>query len=168
MLETLSGHAHDLATVRSEFLNGFRNVATELSQVVSSLQQSTAESQTQFGEQVAATWNKLESHLASVQAEQKSFLGDASRLLSDSMTAWHGDLAAATEAVRSQLAEMQTQSALLKSLNDQTGELDRLQTVLTHNLQTMRAIEAFEETIQSLNAAVHLLTIRSKGLSAAA
>lgn len=168
MLETLSGHAHDLASVRGEFLNGFRSVAAELAQVVASLQESTAASQAQFGDQVAATWQKLEGHLASVQAEQKSFLGDASRLLGDSMSAWHADLASATEAVRSQLAEMQTQSALLKSLNEQTGELDRLQTVLTHNLQTMRAIEAFEETIQSLNAAVHLLTIRSKGLSAAA
>ena len=36
----------------------------------------------------------------------------------------------------------------------------------THNLQTVRAVEAFEESIHSLNAAVHMLTIRAKAHAA--
>jgi hypothetical protein len=53
-------------------------------------------------------------------------------------------------------------------LTQQTGELQQLQSTLTRNLQSVRALDAFEETIQSLTVAIHLLTSRSKGLSAAA
>ncbi|RPI84253.1 MAG: hypothetical protein EHM42_07655, partial [Planctomycetaceae bacterium] len=45
MSATLAGHAHDLASVRGEFLNGFRGVASELAQVAAALQQSSAATQ---------------------------------------------------------------------------------------------------------------------------
>ena len=50
--------------------------------------------------------------------------------------------------------------------NRSQEELVRLQSALTHNLQSVRAVEAFEESIHSLNAAVHMLTIRAKAHAA--
>ncbi len=168
MLTTLTGHAQDLQSVRGEFLEGFRSVAQELSRVVVALQTSTALAQSQFGEQVASTWKQLETHLNGVHAQQQTFLADASRLLGESMSGWHGDLERSTSAMQAQLTELRQQSQLLLSLSEQTGELEQLQSTLTNNLQTVRTLNAFEETIQSLNAAIHLLSARSKGFSAAA
>lgn len=44
----------------------------------------------------------------------------------------------------------------------QEHELTRLQAKLTDNLQAIRAVETFEETLHSLTAAVHLLTARNR------
>lgn len=168
METTLAGHGQELQAVRGEFLSGFRTVAEELRRVVAALQTSSTAAQSQFGEQVAATWRKLDSHLDSVESQHQSVVADSARLLSDSISTWHGDLERATHAMKSQLAELREQSQLLRSLSEQTGELEQLQSTLTRNLQSVRALDAFEETIQSLNVAIHLLTSRSKGLSAAA
>ncbi len=65
-----------------------------------------------------------------------------------------------------QLLEFQRQGQLLHTLTGQEDELLRLQTTLTHNLQSVRALEAFQESVHSLNAAVHLLTMRTKANAA--
>jgi hypothetical protein len=79
---------------------------------------------------------------------------------------WQEELARTTAAVTAQIHELQRQSELLHHVAGQDDELVRLQTTLTHNLQSVRAMEAFEESIHSLNAAVHLLTMRTKAHAA--
>ena len=46
-------------------------------------------------------------------------------------------------------------------LAGQEAELIRLEDRLANNLQTVRVAESIEETMHSLNAAVHLLTART-------
>ncbi len=79
---------------------------------------------------------------------------------------FHKQVTEVWQALSAQLGELQQQGALLQSVAGQEQELVRLQTTLTHNLQSVRAMEAFEESIHSLNAAVHLLTMRTKSHAA--
>jgi hypothetical protein len=65
-----------------------------------------------------------------------------------------------------QFRELQRHGEVLSQFAGQEEDLIRLQTTLTHNLQSVRAMEAFEESIHSLNAAVHLLTMRTKAHAA--
>jgi len=168
MRASLTNHTEQLEMSRTEFLEGFRAVSAELSGVVAALRNSASISQAQFSASVDTTWRKLETHLEAVQGEQKTFLHDSTRLLSDSFAGWHTDLQESSQALHAQLAELRGHAEILRSIASQTGELEALQTTLTHNLQTVRALDAFEQTIQSLNAAIHLLTARSRGLSVAA
>jgi hypothetical protein len=168
MRASLANHAEQLAQSRDEFLEGFRTVASELSAVVAALRNSASISQAQFSASVDTTWRKLESHLDSIQGDQQRFLTDSAKLLNESFAGWHADLRQSSEALQGQLAELRSHADILRSIASQTGELETLQATLTHNLQTVRALDAFEQTIQSLNAAIHLLTARSRGLSVAA
>jgi len=58
------------------------------------------------------------------------------------------------------LGELQSQGELLLRLTEQESGLQRHQELLVENLQTIRQSAAFEETLHTLNAAVHLLTNR--------
>lgn len=79
---------------------------------------------------------------------------------------FHKQVTEVWQALSAQLGELQQHGALLQSVAGQEQELVKLQTILTHNLQSVRAMEAFEESIHSLNAAVHLLTMRTKAHAA--
>ena len=168
MRASLASHAEQLEQSRDDFLGGFRSVAAELSSVVAALRNSASISQAQFSASVDTTWRKLESHLETILDDQRRFLTDSSKLLNESFAGWHTDLRQSSEALQGQLAELRSHAEILRSIASQTGELETLQATLTHNLQTVRALDAFEQTIQSLNAAIHLLTARSRGLSVAA
>ena len=63
-------------------------------------------------------------------------------------------------ATQSLTAELHSQGQLLLQLVDQEAGLQRSQDVLTANLQAVRQSATFEDTLHSLNAAVHLLTNR--------
>lgn len=70
---------------------------------------------------------------------------------------------AVNESGRTQTALQETverQLSELLQLSGQEERLLRLETRLTENLEAVRAAETFEQTLHSLNAAVHLLTAR--------
>ncbi len=64
--------------------------------------------------------------------------------------------------VERQLQEISDQTALLSKVVDQEEQLAGLQKRLTENLEALRAAETMEETLHSLNAAIHLLTARTR------
>ncbi|MGH7201431.1 MAG: MotA/TolQ/ExbB proton channel family protein [Planctomycetaceae bacterium] len=59
------------------------------------------------------------------------------------------------------LEELRTQTSVLEKLSDQEVRLAKLQARLAENLDAVRNAAAFDETLHSLNAAVHLLTART-------
>ena len=80
--------------------------------------------------------------------------------------AWREDLSRAADAIVARIKELKETQDALRGIAEQEEALVRLQDTLTQNLQSVRAIEAFEESIHSLNAAVHMLTIRAKAHAA--
>ncbi len=166
MHATLTGHAQQLEEARAEFLKAFRAVGLELTRVTAGLQQMGEDHQKLFQQQVAEIWQKMQTELAAGRDDHEARLERTVGLFERAVQSWHEDFSKSTDAVTAQLQEIQQKSELLKGIGEQEDELIRLQGALTHNLQSVRAVEAFEQSIHSLNAAVHMLTIRAKAHAA--
>jgi hypothetical protein len=168
MQTTLASHAQDLQSARQEFLEGFRMAGEELRRVTTTLQATATASQSELARQMATTWERFESHLAGVQSQQQAFVAESGRVVQDAFAGWHADLDRTVQALEAQLAEARGQSQSLRELAGQTAQLEHLQATLSRNMQTVQALDGFEQAIASLNAAIHLLSARSRGWSAAA
>ena len=166
MTATLSGHAQQLDEARAEFLKGFRAVGLELARVTAGLQQMGEEHQGLFHTQVTEIWQAMQTEMAADRQDHEARMERTIALFERAAQGWHEDLSRSTDAITSQLQEIQQKSEILRGIAEQEEELVRLQSALTHNLQSVRAVEAFEESIHSLNAAVHMLTIRAKAHAA--
>jgi hypothetical protein len=59
------------------------------------------------------------------------------------------------------LQTLKDQAQVLAKLHEGEGELVRLQEAMQQNLQTLAGAGTFEEAVQSLTAAIHLLTART-------
>ncbi|HEY3965250.1 MAG TPA: MotA/TolQ/ExbB proton channel family protein [Planctomycetaceae bacterium] len=166
MTATLTGHVQQLDEARAEFLTGFRAVGNELSRVTAGLQQMGEEHQELFQKQLTEIWQTMLSTMSADRHDHESQMERLIALFEKSARCWHEDLVRATDAVTAQIRELQNKREILQGVAEQEHELVRLQDALAHNLQSVRAVEAFEESIHSLNAAVHMLTIRAKAHAA--
>jgi len=168
MQATLAGHAQDLQSARQEFLEGFRVAGEELRRVTDTLQAHASATQGELARQMTTTWERFESHLATVQTQQQTFVAESGRVVNEAFAGWHADLDRTVQALEAQLVEARAQSQSLRELAGQTAQLEHLQSTLSRNLHTVQALDGFEQAIASLNAAIHLLSARSRGWSAAA
>jgi hypothetical protein len=166
MSASLMSHSQQLEEARADFLKAFRSVGLELTRVTAGLQQMGEEHQSLFEKEVAHLWETIQVQMASSRGEQQEQVARSVALLDQAVHGWQDDLARTTAAMTAQLQELQRHGELLRSVSGHEEDLVRLQTTLTHNLQSVRAMEKFEESIHSLNAAVHLLTMRTKAHAA--
>src|SRR5262249_14154173 len=110
----------------------------------------------------------LEAALDRTLASHAQRMADMSRRVEDQAAAVLEPLAALGDALARQqttllpLADgMQRLAATLAQLQENEGQLLRLQQLLQQNLAGLSATGSFEEAVHSLNAAVHLLTARA-------
>ena len=82
--------------------------------------------------------------------------------ISSTAEQWNSELSTASQAMTAQVGQLQHQGELLSRIVEQEENLVRLQGTLAENLSAIRSVEAFDETLHNLSAAVHLLTVRSK------
>jgi hypothetical protein len=167
MAATLASHSQQLNDMRHEFLTGFRTVAQELGRIVDGLQTAARSQQDAFTQQVADLWQKVEEAINRLNESQQAQSQETTALLSSAVRDWKQDLSLATEAMLGQLRELERHGETLKALSGEERQLIQLQATLQDNLQSVRAVETFEETIHSLSAAVHLLTARANSARAA-
>jgi hypothetical protein len=166
MTASLTNHSQQLDQAREDFLKSFRAVGLELTRVTAGLQQMGEEHQSLFHRQVSQVWETMQAQIAASRGEHHEQLSRSVAQLEKVVHGWQDDLAKATAAMTAQLHELQRHGELLHNVSGHEEDLIRLQTTLTHNLQSVRAMEKFEESIHSLNAAVHLLTMRTKAHAA--
>jgi biopolymer transport protein ExbB/TolQ len=166
MAASLASHSQQLEEARDDFLKCFRAVGLELSRVTAGLQQMGEEHQSLFHKEVHEVWQAMQAKIESSRGEHHEHLARSVTLLESAVRGWQDDLAKATAAMTAQLHELQRHGEVLQNVAGNEEELVRLQSTLTHNLQSVRAMEKFEESIHSLNAAVHLLTMRTKAHAA--
>ncbi|MBI1913218.1 MAG: MotA/TolQ/ExbB proton channel family protein [Planctomycetes bacterium] len=112
----------------------------------------------------------LEAALERTQASHAERLADMSRRVEDQAPAVLAPLAALGDSLVRQQATllpladgMQLLAATLTQLQENEGQLLRLQQLLQQNLAGLAASGSFEEAVHSLSAAVHLLTARTAG-----
>ena len=99
--------------------------------------------------------------LSDVRGEFVEAFQNVSEHFSSQMTSWQMLLKDATDAATDQLAEMRKYREAILANAQQEEQLIRLESRLCDNLEAVRAAETFEQTLHSLNAAVHLLTART-------
>jgi biopolymer transport protein ExbB/TolQ len=134
---TLADHAQQLATLRGEFLQSFQAASKTLGDNLARSQEAQRQWQQEFGRQFTHWWKQVQ-----------------------------GDVQGMHQTAAGQIAELQKQGELLRGLIEDEAQLTRLEERLAENLQAVRVAEAFDQTLHSLNAAVHLLTARATSKAA--
>jgi hypothetical protein len=133
MALTFSNHAQQLAEIRDGFAAAFQQISQHVQQ-----------------------------HIAAGQAKQSQHMTALIEVLTEKTTGWQNQLGLTTTAVQQQVEELKKQKDVLLKVVAGEQELVRLQDRLTENLEAVRTAEAFEHTLHSLSAAVHLLTARNR------
>jgi len=162
MSETLNSHTGQLAEVRGEFLDAFREVSAQLREQMNVSQQGQQELQRSIGNQLSELWQQAHGEMIEVRDEGRTHANTMIETISSRIADWQSQLKQNSDAGIEQLEELRKQREVLLKVIEDEQELARLQTRLTENIEAVRGAEAFEETLHSLSAAVHLLTARTK------
>jgi biopolymer transport protein ExbB/TolQ len=162
MNATLNDHNQQLTTVRSEFLDGYRRISEDVGRIVNELQQSSRSQQETVLKQAAALWDQFGEELRQLRDEQREQSAELVKTIGSEVQGWQTELKAATETVGGQLHEIRRQGEILLRIVEQEEDLARLQKTLSDNIEAVRGANTFDETLHSLTAAVHLLTVRQQ------
>ena len=135
---TLNDHSTQLAEIRQEILGGYKTVSRE---VVSSIGDAGKKQQEQL----------------QVFSDQ---MGEAVNTFASSVGSWQDDLRKASVQSSEQSVQLKEQSEILLKIVSEEENLGRLQERLNDNLQALQAAETFEETLNTLSAAVQLMSKR--------
>ncbi|HVV99564.1 MAG TPA: MotA/TolQ/ExbB proton channel family protein [Planctomycetaceae bacterium] len=162
MNASLNDHTQQLTTVRSEFLDGYRRIAEDVGRIVNELQQSSRSQQETVLKQAAALWDEFGEQLRQLRDEQREQSAELLKTIGGEVQGWQTELKSATETMGGQLHEIRRQGEILLRIVEQEEELARLQKTLADNIDAVRGANAFDETLHSLTAAVHLLTVRQQ------
>lgn len=159
---TLSDHATQLAEIRRELRDSFQATADAIAENMSAAREFEQQQQTLVLQQMTQLWDRMHAEAQTLQGSLRQELQTAVQSFAAEMAGWRTDLAALNQSLEEQSGAMHRQGEILVQLGGQESQLVRLQTRLTDNLQAIQAADAFEETMHSLSAAVHLLTARVK------
>lgn len=159
--QTVADHAGQLGEIRSEIGNAMLQGAQALAARWEDVQRNWQAEQSAIRDDLVAIWAGFRDELqsaATAHSQQAARLIDS---LGISVSGWQSDLHRATLATEETLTELRRQSEALESLAGQEKELIQLEGRIAQKLESARVAESLEETVLSLNAAVHLLTART-------
>jgi hypothetical protein len=163
---SLESHEKQLRGLRHEFLTAYEEITAEATRQLSRVQAAHEEQQQQLHTSLSEAWRSIQADLAedrtARQEETAAWLGE----FSGQMQTVGSQLAEATSVVRSQLEAVSQQTDMLARIVSQEENLAGLQQRLTENLEALQAAETMQETLHSLNAAIHLLTARARPMAA--
>ncbi len=159
---TLSDHAQQLAAVRKDFLEAFGRASDALNDTLIASRTAQSNMQELFRRQLAELWLQVREDIAVAQSHDASQRIELFEAIARRIDGWQEQLAETNATSVAHLAELQLQREALVQIVGDERQLAKLQERLNENLETVRTAEAFEETLHSLSAAVHLLTTRVK------
>jgi len=167
MSHTLSDHASQLQETRREFLTAFETAASSLQANIEKSQTRQREAEVATTVQLHDFWNRMQNEMTEVRRDQQQRLDGLVEAVSQRVGSWQSQLSASTQAGVEQLDELRKQRETMLKVYGQEKQLSKLQIRLNENLEAVRSAQSFEETLHSLNAAVHLLTARVRANAAA-
>lgn len=162
----LTDHAQQLSAARHDFVSAFGQAAESMRDQLTVTQNALHQHHVENLTQMQDVWQGVRQDLLAVSAEQAE-QWDRTRLQShEDLTAWQSALQEATQAMTSQLLELRQQGETLLKLTEQEEQLVRLEERLAQNIETVRMVDALDETLLNLNAAVNLLSARTRNKAA--
>jgi len=159
---TLADHSQQLATAREELLSGYQSVSQQIASMMDAQREAMTEQQQVAQESMDQQRQLLFNQIATVRDDLKVQTEQITTSISSTAEHWNSELSTASQAMTAQVGQLQHQGELLSRIVEQEENLTRLQGTLAENLSAIRSVEAFDETLHNLSAAVHLLTVRTK------
>lgn len=162
LTNALVDHSRQLTEVRSEFINAFQSTSLAIAEQLQETRSSLAAQQQYSCDQISETWQQFKAEIGQTRDEHARQLALLTQVITAEVGSWQNQLAASTQAMSEQLFALREQGNVFLKLSENESELVRLENRLTENLQAVRVVETFEQTMLNLNAAVNLLTTRVK------
>lgn len=159
--QTVVDHASQLGEIRSEIGGTMLQGAQALAARWEDVQRNWQAEQSAIRDDLVAIWAGFRDELHSATTAQTHHAARLIDALGISVGSWQTDLQQATAVATETLEELRRQTEVLQRLAGQEAELIRLEDRISQNLETVRVADSLEETMLSLNAAVHLLTART-------
>ena len=157
---TLESHSAQLEEARGTLAEQIESATLKMSEHFERLQDRHESQVDASRDQMETFWGRLQQEAEEVQQWQAESRRDMTVAAREIGEEWSKAVRDASEASQEQLVELQRQAELLARVIEEEENLGRLQQSLNENLTAVRAAESFEETLHSLNAAVHMLTTR--------
>ncbi|MCA9052563.1 MAG: MotA/TolQ/ExbB proton channel family protein [Planctomycetaceae bacterium] len=163
---SMSDHAGLLHKLREEFLTAYREMSGETARQLAESRTQHATEQEQLRLAWQETWGEIHAEMQRDRDERSRASAAMLDGFSTHVQAAIQQLCESTAAMQSQLGAVSRQTDLLAQIVGQEEHLAGLQQRLTDNLQALQAAETMEQTLHSLNAAIHLLTARTRPVAA--
>ena len=157
---TLSDHSQQLQTIRTELVQYSATIAGQFASGVAAIQESQSAIPALWTGELQKVLQQAQQHASAEQSAQHAKFAESVGEIVDVVDRWRATIDAGSNVAGEQLSELRNQTETLRSLTSDQSQLVQLETRLTENLEAVRTSHAFEETLHSLNAAVHLLTAR--------
>jgi len=148
---TLESHGRQLSEAREVLVEGVRSSGEQVVRSLAMAQEKHQQLSSELTEQNARVLSAVQSELASARDHHRQFSTEWQQQLQ----AWQSSMAGQTE------AQQQLALSWAKLAGDQ-NQLAAVEAKLAENLQVAQAADSLNETLHSLNAAVHLLTARAR------
>ncbi|MBX3441013.1 MAG: MotA/TolQ/ExbB proton channel family protein [Planctomyces sp.] len=158
--DTWADHRDSLAAARTEFVDAYREVSRQLADSLAQSEAARQRHEELLSSQSQAFWASFDARWRAEQSARDTAQEAWSRDIAERLAAWQTEMRTLVETAGAQMQVLQDQTRLLGRVVEQEEQLVGVQQRLTANLEAVRAAEAFEQTLHSLNAAVHLLTAR--------
>lgn len=172
--QTLTDHAEQLARVRQDLLSSQEEMAQRVAEQLNDVEDRRLRAQRELVENLREITNQFSQSSAEQLRQQGERVehilgGFAGRMQAweQSAAGWQEQMQGLTEALTLQSRVLLDHGEQLAKVVSNEESLMRLQENLTRNLEAVRNAETFDETLHNLSAAVHLLTVRSRGREAA-
>ncbi len=164
--EALSDHAQQLASARSDFVTAFGQAAESIQQHLTVTQDLLHTQHTDNLQHLEDAWQRIRGEFSTSADRQAAAWEAFSEQLKHSVHGWQEQLKDASVVMTGQLAELRQQGGILLRISEQEEQLVRLEDRLAQNLETVRVVDTLDETLLSLNAAVNLLSAKTRNKAA--
>ena len=159
---TLGDHADQLAAVRQEFLTAQQQLQSGLREGLNQLAQCQQQASVQFQQAIEGFARELNDSSREQSEQRRLEQEQFAEAMNQQFSRWTAEVSGWQRQLRELSDAVVIQTSQRESLASQEETLLRLQHSLNQNLEAIRTSEAFEETLHSLSAAVHLLTTKAR------
>jgi len=166
LTEALTDHAQQLSAARHDFVATFGIAAQSIREQLTVTQEVLQQNHAENLAQLQTVWQTVRQDLSTVSAEQATQWDLTRQQSHTDIQTWQTTLHTATLAMTDQLVELRSQGTTLLKLTEQEEQLVRLEERLVQNIETVRMVDALDETLLSLNAAVNLLSAKNRAKAA--
>ncbi len=157
---SLAAHTEQLEAIRGEFLTACQLVSQHVSSTIEKIEDDRRTHDAARQQQLEYWTTMLREDIGAATRQQQWHLRNMLDEFASRLDRWQGSFQQLATASESQASTLSQHSENLLRIVGHEEQLAGLQLRLNENLESLRATEKFEESIHSLNAAIHLLTAR--------